>query len=95
MRVNLADTTLLEHAVKKQVRITQLSMNAPCGCVYNATAVGNEIVLTPWGLCALHSGDKPLNDLDAAYVRLRDLDRLSDEARKNFLDLHRVRNVHK
>ena len=94
MRIHVPSVKPLTIAAEKQVRLPSLSLQAPCGCVYKVVAVGGELTITSWGLCRVHNGDSPIDALEMTWARLSDLEDLSDEARKRFIELNRVRRVH-
>lgn len=94
MRIQVPSVKPLTIAAEKQVKLPSLSLQAPCGCVYKVVAVGGELTITSWGLCRVHNGDSPIDALDMMWAGLSDLEDLSDEARKSFIKLHRVQNVH-
>ena len=94
MRIHVPSVKPLTIAAEKQVKLPSLSLQAPCGCVYKVVAAGGALTVVPWGLCRVHNGDSPIDALDMMWARWSDPEDLSDEARKSFIKLHRVQNVH-
>lgn len=94
MRIQVPSVKPLTIAAEKQVKLPSLSLQAPCGCVYKVVAAGGALTVVSWGLCRVHNGDSPIDALDMMWARWSDLEDLSDEARKSFIKLHRVQNVH-